>query len=280
MKHEKITLWDKHPEATLTSYVYDNASELKAEPRPAIIICPGGGYAALSARESEPIASKFLAEGMNVYILRYSVKANASNFAPLIEAALAIKYVRDNAQAHNTNPDKVFIGGGSAGGHLAASAGILWNSKVVRDAIGVTDGSAPEGINKPTGVVLFYPLITTKNYEQHPEITAAIYRLCGTKTPTMEEVERFSLELYIDETSAPAFVWHTVEDQIVPVQNALILVNALIEHNVPCEAHIYPTGIHGLSLCNKKTWAQRPQMYEPHAQTWIDLAIKWIADMF
>ena len=76
------------------------------------------------------------------------------------------------------------------------------------------------------------------------------------------------------------FVWHTVKDQIVPVQNALILASALIEHNVPCEAHIYPNGLHGLALCNKETWSQSPDLYEPHAETWIDLAIKWIHDLF
>ena len=280
MLHEKIILWDEHPEATLTTYVYDTIGDLKAEPRPAIILCPGGGYSSLSTRESEPVASEFLAEGMNVYILRYSTKEKASGYAPLIEAALAIKYVRENAELHNTDPNKVFIGGGSAGGHLAAAAGILWNIKEVRDAIGVTDGSSPEGINKPTGLVLSYPFITTKDYENHREITAAIYRLCGTQEPTEEEVKRYSMELYVDETTSPVFLWHTIEDEIVPIENSLLLLNALIEHNVPCEAHIYPKGAHGLSLCNKKTWSQRPKMYEPHAETWIDLAIKWINDMF
>ena len=276
MLHEKVTLWDEHPEATLTTYVYDTIGDLKAEPRPAIILCPGGGYAGLSTRESEPVASEFLAEGMNVYILRYSTKEKASGYAPLIEAALAIKYVRENAEAHNTDPDKVFIGGGSAGGHLAAAAGILWNIKEVRDAIGVTDGTAPEGINKPTGMVLSYPVITAGDYAHK----GSINNLCGTTEPTKEQMDRFSLELHVDETTAPTFVWHTVTDQTVPIQNTLFLVNALVENNVMCEAHIYPHGVHGLALCNEKTWAQNPKMIEPHAATWIDLASKWINDMF
>ena len=276
MLNETVTLSDKYPDATLTSYVYDNAAELKSEPRPAMIVCPGGGYSALSAREAEPIASKFFAEGMNVYILRYSIKENAANFAPLIEASLAIKYVRDNAQEHNTDPDKVFICGFSAGGHLAASSGILWNIKEVRDAIGVTDGSAPEGINKPTGMVLSYPVITAGSYAHK----GSIHRLCGTDNPTKEETDRFSLELHVDQTTSPTFVWHTVTDTTVPIQNSLFLINALIENGVPCEAHLYPKGVHGLSLCNKETWSQNPKFLEPHAETWIALAIKWINDMF
>ncbi|MBE6549758.1 MAG: alpha/beta hydrolase [Ruminococcaceae bacterium] len=276
MLHEKITLSEKYPEATLTSYVCDNDPELKPARRPAMIVCPGGGYHFLSAREAEPIASKFFAQGMNTYILRYSIAPNAKDYAPLIEAALAIKYVRKHADEHNTDPDKVFICGFSAGGHLAASSGILWNIKEVRDAIGVTDGSAPEGINKPTGMVLSYPVITAGDYAHK----GSIYNLCGTKEPTKEEMDRFSLELHVDETTAPAFVWHTVTDQTVPIQNTLFLVNALVENKVMCEAHIYPQGVHGLSLCNEETWSEKPQMLEPHAATWIDLAIKWIKDMF
>ena len=276
MIHEKITLWEKYPEATLTSYVYDNAGDLKADPRPAMIVCPGGGYRALSSREAEPIVSEFFAEGMNVYLLRYSTKENAANYAPLIQAALAIKYVRENAELHNTDPSKVFICGFSAGGHLAASSGILWNIKEVRDAIGVTDGTAPEGINKPTGMVLSSPVITAGDYAHK----GSINNLCGTTEPTKEQMDRFSLELHVDETTAPAFVWHTVTDQTVPIQNSLFLLNALVENGVPCEAHIYPNGVHGLSLCNEKTWAQNPKMIEPHAATWIDLASKWINDMF
>lgn len=276
MIHEKVILTDKHPEAALISYVYDNDPELKAARRPAMIVCPGGGYHFLSAREAEPIASKFFATGMNTYILRYSISENATDYTPLIEAALAIKYVREHADEHNTDPDKVFICGFSAGGHLAASSGILWNIKEVRDAIGVTDGSAPEGINKPTGMVLSYPVITAGEYAHK----GSIHNLCGTKEPAKEEADRFSLELHVDTETSPTFVWHTVTDKTVPIQNTLLLVNALVENGVMCEAHIYPQGVHGLSLANKETWAEKPQMIEPHVETWIDLAIKWIKDMF
>lgn len=276
MIYERVILSDKYPDASLTLYVCSNNPELKAPPRPAMIVCPGGGYNYRSPREAEVIARKFFAESMNVYILRYSVKENSANYAPLIQAALAIKYVRENAEAHNTDPNKVFICGFSAGGHLAASSGILWNIKEVRDAIGVTDGTAPEGINKPTGMVLSYPVITAGEYAHK----GSIRNLCGKDEPTKEEADRFSLELHVDKTTSPTFVWHTVTDQTVPVQNSLLLLNALVENNVMCEAHIYPKGVHGLSLANKETWAENPNMLEPHVEGWIDLAVKWLKDMF
>ena len=95
MIYETIALWDKHPEATLTTYCITSTAELKLDPRRAVVICPGGGYQFLSDREAEPIVFKFLSAGFNVFLLRYSIKPNAHSYAPLIEAGLAIKYVRE-----------------------------------------------------------------------------------------------------------------------------------------------------------------------------------------
>lgn len=276
MLYETLTLWEKHPEATLTTYVCDNPPQLKMPPRPAMIVCSGGGYHDLAARESETIVRTFLGAGMNVYLLRYSVEENARDYAPLIEAAMAIRYVRENAVAHNTDPHRVFICGFSAGGHLAASSGILWNIPEVRDALEISTGKYPEGINRPDGMILAYAVITSGKYTHK----GTFCKLCGSKEPTEEEMKRFSLELHVDETSTPAFIWHTVTDICVPVQNSLLLVNALLEHGVSLEAHIFPEGVHGLALANKETWTGQEHLNMPHVQCWVDLAIRWTQDQF
>ena len=272
MIYETITLSEKYPDATLTLYVCDNSPELKMPPRPAVVVCPGGGYGGLSDREAEPIVRKYFAKSMNVYLLRYSVGEKAADFAPLIQAAMAIKYVRDHAEEHNTDPEKVYIVGFSAGGHLAASSGILWNHPRVRDAIGVTDGSAPEGINRPTGMILSYPVITMGEYTHK----GTMQRVCGSKEPGEEIKNTFSLELHVDETTSPAFVWHTVTDQSVNIRNSLFLINAMTEAGVSYEAHIYPKGVHGLALCNKETWIGDVKFLVPEAEAWVDLSINWI----
>ena len=53
-----------------------------AEPikHPAIIICPGGGYAHVSAREAEPVAKPYFAAGYNTFILNYIVGEQAKDF--------------------------------------------------------------------------------------------------------------------------------------------------------------------------------------------------------
>lgn len=132
-----INIFPEKPEVSLYAYVHDE----KSEPRPAVIVCPGGSYRYHAPREAEPVANFYYDNGMNAFLLRYSVSDKAADYAPLIEASMAVKHIRENAEKYNVNPDKIVVCGFSAGGHLAGSAGILWNIPEVRDAIGVTDGS-------------------------------------------------------------------------------------------------------------------------------------------
>ena len=272
MFYEKFQLWDKYPEATLTAYVCDKYP--KHDPRPAVIVCPGGGYGKLSPREAEPIVSYFFGKGMNCYLLHYSIEENAKDHAPLIQAALAIKTVRERAETDNTNPQKIYILGFSAGGHLAASAGVFWNLPVVRDAVGVTDGTSPEGINRPDGMILCYPVITMGEFTHK----GTAQRVSGHEILTEEDVLHFSIEKNVDATTPPAFIWHTFTDATVPVQNAIMLTAALAEAKVPFECHIFPEGPHGLALCNEETSECTQRLIVPHAECWADLAVKWIRD--
>ena len=259
MLHETFILSERYPDATLTTYVSYDPPSLKMPPRPAIVVCPGGGYSMLSDREAEPIVKEFLAAGLNAFLLRYTVKEGAANYAPLIQASLAIKHIRENAEKYHIDPNRVFIVGFSAGGHLAASTGILWNIPEVREAL----GDAPEGINKPTGMILSYPVITGYEFAHRNSIN----HLCGKKDNTDEEIRRFSLEYHVDETTVPAFIWHTFEDAGVNVINSLSYATRLREKGVSVELHAYPYGRHGLGLAEDV----------PHTCNWSEELIGWIA---
>ena len=252
--------------ATLIPICISNTAELKQAPRRAVIVCPGGGYSMLSDREAEPIATQFLAAGFATFILRYSVKEQAADYTPLGEVALAVKYVREHAAAYNVDPDYIFTCGFSAGGHLAASAGVLWNSPALREVL----GDAPEGINRPTAMILSYPVITAGEWAHK----GSIRKLCGKEDFSKEEGDRFSLELHVDGTTPPAFIWHTFNDSCVPVQNSLLLAEAMTRAKVPFELHIFPDGPHGLALCNEQT-----RMLNPHCECWMELAIRWAKEL-
>ncbi len=266
MIYEVTKLSEKYPEAELTSMVAHNSTELKNPPRRAVIICPGGGYQFLSDREGECVAKKFFAQGFNTFILKYGVKENASDYAPLTQAALAVSYVRNNAERFNIDPKHILIMGFSAGGHLAASCGILWESEILKERMGGID---PQSY-RPDGMILCYPVISGGKFAHR----GSFDKLYGRPTTPLDTHE-LSLELHVSENTCPAFIWHTVTDKTVPVQNAFMIANALLQKNVSFELHIFPKGRHGLSLANEETSSGKAENIEEHVQNWIDLAIKW-----
>ena len=88
-------------------------------------------------------------------------------------------------------------------------------------------------------------------------------------------IQLLSLETQVNETTVPAFLWHTENDGSVPVENALLFAAALRKAGVPFELHIYENGPHGISLCDE-TSSEEEQQIVPDAAGWIDLAIAWV----
>lgn len=266
MINEKVIFNEKYPHLKMSQYIHDEA----CDPRPAVVVFPGGGYTVLAPQEAEPVAQFYYDQGMNAFVLYYSVDDKAADHAPFIEAALAIKYLRENAEAHNTHPDKIVTCGFSAGGHLSGASGIFWNLPQIRDAVGVTDGSAPEGINRPNGMIMSYPVVSGIHYP----LVDCFVKICGGDT-SKEKMGSFSLERFVDETTPPVFIWHSFTDTIVNIRHSQLLINAFLEKNVPFEAHIYPTGYHGCALATSTT-ASKPN---PHVATWGPLSVMWIKDI-
>lgn len=151
---------------------------------------------------------------------------------PLIEAALAVRHVRENAEKYHIDPRYVFITGFSAGGHVAACCGTMWKDAAVLAAM----GDAPYGIWKPTATVLCYPVITATMFTHYGSIDT----ISNGHAKDGETIEHWSVEKHVDADTAPAFIWHTFDDAAVPIQNTLLYANALAAAGVPFEYHVYP----------------------------------------
>jgi acetyl esterase/lipase len=266
MIYEKVSLYSDKPHITLTSYVSEISPEFRNLKKTAVLVLPGGGYHMTSDREAEPVAKAFFAAGLNAFVLRYSVKDEAVGYAPLLDAASAVKYIRDNADRFNIDKDKIVVCGFSAGGHLAASIGTLWKLGVVSETLGCENSYV-----KPNGMILGYPVITAGN-KAHK---GSIYKLANKENPTQEELDAFSLEKQVDSETCPAFIWHTASDGGVPVENALYMCEALSANKIPFELHVFPYGVHGLSLATAEV-APRDEMIMPYVGRWFDFAVKWI----
>lgn len=234
------------------------------EKRPSMVVCPGGGYGMCSEREAEPIALKFLNMGFNVFVLYYSVSPHRYP-VQLREVAAVFEEIYKNADEWNCNTDKIGIIGFSAGGHLAANYSNAYNCSVVRELF-------PDS-KKPNFSVLCYPVISADESFAHK---GSFVNLLG-EFPTGNDADKYSCEKLVSVDTPPAFIWHTAEDNCVPVKNSLVYAAALADNNIPFSLHIYPYGVHGLSTVDSLTNNDdRLDSKTLLANTWIDELKKWM----
>lgn len=265
-KYEFCGIDGRNP--TLTCYLPRNIVEMGRadEMRPTILICPGGGYAECSEREAEPIALKFLNWGYNAIILRYSCAPHRYP-VQLCEVAAAFEEIYKNADDWHCDTTKIGIIGFSAGGHLVAHYSNAYSSKEVRTVF--------PNSKKPNFSVLCYPVLSAEKGITHED---SIVNLLG-EFPT--DVSKYSCEAMVTKDTPPTFIWHTAEDQIVPVKNSLVYAEALAANGVPFSLHIYPYGEHGLATCDAIT--NPPERIEKRrllSADWIEDLNKWINAVF
>jgi len=220
---------------------------VKPKPKGVVIICPGGGYEWLSPREAEPVAAAFSGSGWIGAVLHYGV-GHGLGTVPLKQLGAAAGWVRENYPGL-----PVVVCGFSAGGHLAASLGVHWKTM---------------GLTRPDALILCYPVITAGTYAHQ----VSIQNLMGEQDPYF-----FSLERYVTRDMPPAFVWHTAADPEVPVQNSLLLADAMAEAGVPFELLIFPEGMHGLSLATPVVnEPEKNRIADPHVAGWFRLCLEWL----
>ena len=249
---------------TLACYLQNRSADIRcSEKRPAVIVCPGGAYRRRSDREGEPVAMRFLAAGMQAFVLQYSVEPSEYPCA-LLELAAAVAMVRENSEAWSVDPERILVCGFSAGGHLAASLGTLWKEALIGRALGRSGYPW-----KPDGMILCYPVISMEEY-RHEE---SRQYLLGSRARHL--AGSLSLQRRVTGDTVPAFLWCTQEDEQVPMENSLLFAAALQANHIPLELHIYEKGEHGLALCDYTT-ENRPSRIVPDNAGWIDAAVRWI----
>ncbi len=252
--------------AELTAVTLKVSPETGLRRRPAVIICPGGGYEMLSDREAEPVAMRFASFGINAFILKYSLKAQFPVNA--LELAASIAHVRSNAKEYDIDPNKIIVCGFSAGGHLAASIAVHWNNSLIKEPFGYAEE------HKPNGIILCYPVITSGKFRHEGSITNIT-----RENSNAETLDMLSLEKHVSKDTPKTFIWHCADDKNVPVQNSLDYMRALSCNNITYEGHVYPNGGHGLSLADEAT-AGRDSHINKVCDKWFGLCIDWIRREF
>lgn len=227
----------------------------------AMIICPGGGYGGLMmGYEGEHFAKWLNEHGIAGFVLKYRLGSKGYRH-PIMknDAQRAIRYVRFHAKEWKLDPNKIGILGASAGGHLAATTTVHFD-------FGDTKSNDPIDLasSRPDVGILCYPVISMGEFTHK----GSRKNLLGDH-PSKELKEELSCELQVKPDSPPCFIFHTVADQAVPVENALLFASALRENNVPFDLHIYQEGNHGVALGSKD---YDPKKWHP----WTKDCIFWL----
>jgi acetyl esterase/lipase len=210
----------------------------------AVVICPGGGYGGLAYDLEGTDIAKFLNSiGVAGVVLKYRLPSADSSIephkTPLLDAKRAMRLVRANAASWNVDPGKVGVMGFSAGGHLAATLATHFDAG---------DPSAADPVEKlssrPDFMILMYPVITFTESVTHSGSRRA---LLGANPPP-DLVTLYSNELHVKDDTPPAFLVHANDDTGVPVENSLLMYQALRKKHIPAELHVPLVGGHGFGL--------------------------------
>jgi len=247
-----------HPDALLEGYLLDCEISLGQDTsRPAVIVCPGGGYLYCSPREAEPVALAYAARGFHAFVLRYSTGRNAAGFAPMEEISWAVGLLREKAEEWHIAPDKIVTCGFSAGGHVALSAGVMAE-------------------NRPNAMILGYPAVTIPNM---PGADFMLKLLTGRETVTDEDAAQADLLTKIDKASPPVFLAATAEDFLTP-SGAMAVAGRYCQLGLGYEVHIFQHGPHGLSLANEVTADGSSQVINDAFAQWQELSVQWLHKVF
>ena len=246
-------------DAPVIAYLQDDYDRLVAhKTRPALILCAGGAYRWLSPREKDSVALRFAALGYNTFLIDYSVGERAGELRPLRELAECVRIVRSRAEEWHIDPEHIAVLGFSAGGHLAASLGALWQ----REDLGLGEACRPDAL------VLCYPVITAGEY-RHAE---SIENVTGGD-PELREL--LSIEKQVTEHMPPTFIWHCTGDESVPVENTLLLTAAMQRAGADYECHLFAGGAHGISVCTQEVETPYPDI-----APWVTLCQTWLNRQF
>lgn len=225
--------------ATLKTYIWDDSEELAVTSRPAVLVLPGGGYTFCSDREAEPVAMAYMAEGFQTFVLRYTT---VRKFEPAFgEAQTALDLIRENAARWHIRKNAVAVCGFSAGGHLACAMGVLAK-------------------NKPNAMILGYPAVIGKDWEKITEEVPDLVSRVGMDT-------------------APCFITAACDDMVVPIQNAIALMEALHGNGVPFETHIYRQGGHGYSIAKNHTSCGEGEPIPQRVAQWFPNSVQWLKEV-
>jgi acetyl esterase/lipase len=228
----------------------------------AIVIAPGGAYLGLAANlEGRQVADWFAARGVTAFVLRYRLGKTYLYPTPLNDARRAIRFVRARAGELGVTPDRIGMMGFSAGGHLTAAVGTMFEDGVASAADPIERVSS-----RPDFLVLGYPWLDAMKPGPNNVISyCSVLKLEPAQCTTFEQ---YNPDARVTPRTPPTFIYHTTDDELVPVESSVTFYSALTKAKVPVEMHAFAKGKHGSGL----------GLGDPALDLWPSLLEAWLRD--
>jgi acetyl esterase/lipase len=196
----------------------------------AVIVIGGGGYAHIEVgAESTPTCRWLQSTGGTAFELIYRLPGEGwSRDAPFQDGQRAMRLVRSLAPSYGFDPARIGLIGFSAGGHLAGMLAVS-SAQTLYPPLDAVDALSA----RPSFCGLIYPALSM----MPPfDDTHSRREIIGTH-PSAAESEAYSVERHVGKDAPPIFLAQASDDPISPVENSLMMFNALRTARIPAEMH-------------------------------------------
>ena len=197
----------------------------KLGPRPAVLICPGGGYHNLGWDvEGTEIAEWLNSIGITAIILKYRCPRRPGDVkgvppaGPLMDAQRAVSLLRSKAKEWNINPKSIGMVGFSAGGHLVGSTCTNFEKRTYAPI----DAVDKVGCRPDFGIMCY----------------SGYFKVGDGLTPTVKTP--------VD--APPMFFVHAKDDAISEAAHSIAFHKALKDAGANAQILLFDTGGHGFGV--------------------------------
>lgn len=237
IKGAEIEVYKSVGDIDLRLWIFNPENHSKDDSTPAIIFFFGGGWNGGSPSQFVSQSNYLAKRGMVAMVADYRVKSRhgVKARACVEDAKSALRWVRSNADRLGIDPDRIAAGGGSAGGHLAASTGLLPKYDNPEEDLNIS--------SQPNALVLFNPVLVLGPIEGMPPV--AEERLKGLANRLGEEPTTMSPYHNIRQGLPPAVIFHGTNDKTVPFRSVEAFTAAMKEAGNDCELYAFEGAGHG-----------------------------------
>lgn len=210
---------------------------------PLFIWAEGGACKSSPPASRLPELSFYAYHGFAVASVQYRASTQSIWPAQIQDLKTAIRFLKAHADELGIDPNRVVIGGESAGAHLVALAALTGKTDLYRTC------EWPEVSDEVQAAICWYCAGDTTHFSQTPNDGATavspmnlLLNMDIAQHP--EKAEELSPTTYVTEDAPPFFFLHGDQDPVIPFDSALRLHDKLTAHGVSSEFYLLEGATH------------------------------------